>query len=343
MLEKPDIQDSLIIACLRDAYGLIIVHINFLPIGADRNTAVFRAMSDDNDAYFVKLRSGDFDEMSILAPKLLHDQHNRHIIAPLPTRSQELWTAVGGFKLAVFPFVEGYNGYEIDLLDRHWVDFGQALKGIHSAQIPATVASRIHREEYADTWRERVREFQALVETQHLDDRGAAILAEFLIQKKGVVSDLVQRAEDLAAVLHTQSEPFVICHGDIHAGNVLIDVGQNLYLVDWDTLILAPKERDLMFVGGGQFVNLRSPEEEERLFYQGYGQTETNAVALAYYRYERIVQDIAAYCEEILLAEASGDDQETGLRQLTSQFRPHDVIEIASRSEAFLPEQYKTR
>jgi spectinomycin phosphotransferase len=343
MLEKPDIQDSRIIACLRDDYGLTIVQISFLPIGADRNTAVFRAMSDEDDAYFVKLRSGDFDEMSILAPKLLHDQHNRHIIAPLSTRSQELWANVDRFKLAVFPYIEGHNGYEINLLDRHWVDFGQALKGIHSAQISATVASRIQREQYADTWRKRVREYQTLVETQHFDDRVAAILAEFLIQKKDVISDLVERAEDLAAVLHTQSAPSVICHGDIHAGNVLIDADQNLYLVDWDTLILAPKERDLMFVGGGLFLNQRSPEEEERLFYQGYGQTQTNPVALAYYRYERIVQDIAAYCEEILLAEASGEDQENGLRQLVSQFRPDDVIDIAFRSEAFLPEQYKAQ
>jgi hypothetical protein len=33
--------------------------------------------------------------------------------------------------------------------------------------------------------------------------------------------------------------------------NLLIDGDNALYLVDWDTLIFAPKERELMFVGSG--------------------------------------------------------------------------------------------
>jgi spectinomycin phosphotransferase len=215
------------------------------------------------------------------------------------------------------------------------------------APLPPALTSRIPSETFSPVWREQVRDFQRQIEARTFDESIAAKMAAFLKSKRDEINWLVGRAEQLAAILQvqwqTQPPEFVLCHADIHVGNLLIDSNDKLYIVDWDTVMLAPKERDLMFVGGGQFVNLRSPEEEERLFYQGYGQTETNAVALAYYRYERIVQDIAAYCEEILLAEASGDDQENGLRQLTSQFRPHDVIEIASRSEKFLPEQYKAR
>ena len=45
-----------------------------------------------------------------------------------------------------------------------------------------------------------------------------------------------------------------MCHKDIHGGNILIRTdGQPpvLYILDWDDPILAPKERDLMFIGGG--------------------------------------------------------------------------------------------
>jgi len=35
-------------------------------------------------------------------------------------------------------------------------------------------------------------------------------------------------------------------------------------------------------------------------------QTQIDSIALAYYRYERIIQDIAAYCEQILLTDSSG-------------------------------------
>ena len=80
------------------------------------------------------------------------------------------------------------------------------------------------------------------------------------------------------------------CHADIHAGNVFIDTHNKLYIVDWDTLIFAPKERDLMFIGGG--IEHWYKEEQSGLFYKGYGFVEINLPALFYYRYERIIDDI---------------------------------------------------
>ena len=40
MLEKPDIVDGPILACLSEDYGIHDAHIRFLPLGADQNTAV---------------------------------------------------------------------------------------------------------------------------------------------------------------------------------------------------------------------------------------------------------------------------------------------------------------
>ena len=83
MLEKPDLQDERIAACLQDAYGLRVVQVTFLPLGADPNTAVYRAVADDGTPYFVKLRRGDFDEIAVTLPKFLSDQGIAQIIAPL--------------------------------------------------------------------------------------------------------------------------------------------------------------------------------------------------------------------------------------------------------------------
>jgi spectinomycin phosphotransferase len=62
-----------------------------------------------------------------------------------------------------------------------------------------------------------------------------------------------------------------------------------------------------MFAGGGQFGAGRTAQEEETLFYQGYGPTAIDPAALAYYRYERIVEDIAVYCEKLFLSDTGGD------------------------------------
>jgi spectinomycin phosphotransferase len=89
-----------------------------------------------------------------------------------------------------------------------------------------------------------------------------------------------------------------------------------------------------MYIGGGQFVNHRSPEQETALFYQGYGLAQPDSITLAYYRYERIVQDIAAYCEQILLTSGDSADRSNGLRQLMSQFEPGGIVEITCRLES---------
>jgi spectinomycin phosphotransferase len=56
-------------------------------------------------------------------------------------------------------------------------------------------------------------------------------------------------------------------------------------------------------------------------------------IALAYYRYERIIQDIAVYCEQLLLTDEGGEDREQSLRYLTSNFLPNNTIEIAYTSD----------
>jgi spectinomycin phosphotransferase len=67
MLEKPDISDDTIIACLHDAFGLRVAHITFLPLGWVNN-AVYRVTADSGTAYFLKLRRGNFDEIAVAIP-----------------------------------------------------------------------------------------------------------------------------------------------------------------------------------------------------------------------------------------------------------------------------------
>ena len=118
----------------------------------------------------------------------------------------------------------------------------------------------------------------------------------------------------------------------------MIDANGAFYIVDWDTLTLAPKERDLMFVGGGLLGSGHTPQEEESLFYRIYGQTEIDPIGLAYYRYERIVQDIAAFCEQIFSTNDGGADREKSFQYLISNFLPNSTIEIAYESDKTLRE-----
>lgn len=336
MLEKPDLQDERLIASLQDEYRLLVVQLTFLPLGADRQTAVYRAVSEDGTPYFVKLRRGVFDETTVTLPKFLSEQAIAPIIAPLATKAGHLWASLAAFTLVLYPFVEGHNGYEVELSDRHWRDLGSALKRIHTASVPPALRSRIQRETYSAQWREIAKSFLVRLDDGALADPVAAELTAFLKTRRSEILDLVRRAKRLALALQVRSPEFVLCHSDIHAGNVLVDPTGALSIVDWDNPIFAPKERDLMFIGGGLWGDGHTPQEEETLFYRGYGQTQIDPVALAYYRYERIVQDIALFCERIFQTNEGRADREQSLRYLASNFLPNSTIEIAYRSDKTL-------
>ena len=320
MLEKPDLKDGKIITCLKNEYGLSVDKISFLPLGADLNTAVYRAVTDDETLYFVKLRRGDFDNATVAVPKFLSDLGIKQIIPPLITQTGQLWASLDSFKMILYPFVEGHNGFEVNLSDQQWIEFGTALKRFHTADVPLAITNGIGRETFSPQWREIVKVFLERIENEIFDEPVAVEMAAFLKTKRDETLKLVKQTGRLALALHAQPPDFILCHADIHAWNLLIDVNDALYMVDWDTLIFAPKERDLMFVGGGLGGNGHTPQEEETLFYQGYGQTQLNPIAMAYYRYERIIEDIAVYCEQIFLSDDGGEDREQSLENLKSNF-----------------------
>ena len=160
-----------------------------------------------------------------------------------------------------------------------------------------------------------------------MGDEVARELQKFMKQNKLIIQRLVDRAEQLGQQIQTSS-PFVLCHADIHGGNVLIDKNDNIFIVDWGEPIMAPKERDLMFIGGG-VANVWNKSEEEKLFYKGYGKTEVNRTFLAYYRHERILEDIAIYGQQLLLNEGDDQDRRKSYEQFIAQFDPRGVVEIA--------------
>jgi spectinomycin phosphotransferase len=187
-----------------------------------------------------------------------------------------------------------------------------------------------------------MKSYQAQVEKKVFTEPTAAQLAEFMKSKRSEITRLVERAEGLASELQSKSLLFVLGHTDIHGGNILIGRGgrpsaptDNLFIVDWDDPILAPKERDLMFIGGG-IDEIWKSKREEAVFYEGYGKTEVNLPALAYYRYERVIEDLVVICEQLLLTDEGGADRERSYGWFTSNFEPGQTIEIADKTDPLL-------
>lgn len=332
MLIKPDLKDEEIVKCLQNAYELHVERITFLPLGADFNTAVYRVTTNNAADYFLKLRLGKFNEASVLVPKFLFDLGIKQVIPPLTNKSAKLWTRLASFNVILYHYVDGNNGIDVNLSDQHWIEFGATMKNFHSANIPDTITSDVPQETFPSKWRQIVKAFLARIQHEVFEDAIAARMAVFLKSKSENILELVRHSEYLASVLEKQPLDYVLCHADIHGWNLLISKEGELFVVDWDTLIYAPKERDLMFIGAGIGDTGRTVPEEENLFYQGYGTTDINQDAIAYYRFERIIQDIGEYCEHIFLSNENDEDRMQSLEYLQANFLPNGTIDWAYQS-----------
>lgn len=344
MLEKPDIPDERITAALRASYGIQASALSFLPLGADVNTAVYRASTARGADYFVKLRKGRFDDLSVRVPAFLGEQGIAEIIQPLETMNGALWARMNAarmdaYALILYPYIEGKNGYEQAMDEDQWRAFGRALKAVHATRLPADLSRRIAREDYGSGGRVQVRQFMAQVEhgapveqAAPFADPVAERLAAFMRAHRDVIGRMVERGEALGRGLRRRALDFVLCHADVHPGNILLAADGRIFLVDWDNPIYAPRERDLILIGGGSDSLWRS-EREAALFYSGYGEAALDPSALAYYRYERIIQDIAEFCKALLLTDEGGDDREQSYGYFTGQFQPGAEVETALRGD----------
>jgi spectinomycin phosphotransferase len=332
MQEKPAVADDRIIDHLFKNYNVPITQVTFLPLGADFNSAVYRVTAADGQAYFLKLRRNAVHEISVALPKLLRDRGIQQVMAPLATMTGQLWSRLDEFHLILYPFVEGDNGFAVKLADHQWVELGAALKRVHTSTLPPALQARLPQESYSTHWCERLSYFLSEVAAHDSADPAAATLAQLLWEKQDELRQMIDRTTTLGRALQARSLPLVVCHTDIHGWNLLVGVGGDLYIVDWDTPMLAPKERDLMFLVGG-VADVWQQGSTDELFYQGYGEPPADPAALAYYRYARVVEDIGVTCEQIFLTGAGGEDRTVGVQHVANQFLANGAVELAYKSD----------
>lgn len=334
MIGTQSVSDQRIIGCLNTKYGIKVATLTRILLGADIDASVYKAQAHDQASYFVKLRRGIHNDIGPIIQRLLYDAGIQQIIAPVKTNDGQATQVIDDCTLTVYPFIEGQDGFSQNLTDDQWITLGKALRQVHKFHVPPTIKDQIKQESYSPQWRDAVREIYTYIDAglKAADDTALKLLA-FLQKYRDTIQRLVDRAEQLAQKIQTQSPEFVLCHSDIHGGNVFIANDGTLYIVDWDQPIMAPKERDLMFIGGGVANVWNNPREQE-LFYKGYGKTEINRDILAYYRHERIVEDIAVYSQQLLVTpDGCKEDREEMYQQFIGMFEPNGVVDIAFKTD----------
>ena len=124
----------------------------------------------------------------------------------------------------------------------------------------------------------------------------------------------------------------MLCHGDAHLGNVLVN-GDTLWLIDWDDAARAPREHDLMFVLDGVLFFAPVSAQEQAWFFEGYGDVDVDLTRLTYYRCVRALEDLADPTNQILDVTGSSEcEREKALSIVRGVLSPTGLVFMATRS-----------
>ena len=324
MRAPPNISEERLQACLQDQYNLSIVRLEFLPRGLDFKAGVYRVVSKQGVPYLLKVTTRPLYEPGFLVPRYFKDQGITSVVAPMPTKSHTLWTKLEDWTLIVYPFIDGDTSWT-GMTNEQWMEVGKIFKRIHNIQMKPEGFSSLRKETFDPTeYVQWIRDF----ESQHLHVRQGEseiehALRDSWVEHQPTIHTAVNFLEKLAAVLQSQTFQHVICHADLHPANLIRD-GANVFVIDWDEVMLAPKERDFIFI--------REPQADA--FWEGYGKREINWLLLSYYLWERVVQDVIVNAQDVCFRDDLGEETKAEIAKMFQDYMMDGDNEVAAAYEA---------
>jgi spectinomycin phosphotransferase/16S rRNA (guanine(1405)-N(7))-methyltransferase len=253
MLTPPaDLAEDTIAAALDEGWGIGPVTLAYQPVGwgshhwsvtdaARRRWFLTvdelhrgRTGTESLDGAFRRLRA------ALSVARGLRDSGLAFAVAPLPARGGEpLVRVAGDFAAALYPHVEGRSfGWGEYTAPGHREAVLEMVVAVHTA--PAAARRAALRDDFT------VAHLDGLRATLNGDtpDRGpyARRTARLLAAHAQPVRELLARYEQLAE--RHRDAPTVLTHGEPHPGNTML-TADGWRLIDWETALLAPPERDL--------------------------------------------------------------------------------------------------
>ena len=328
MIEPPDLQEAAIVARIRDRYAVPVERATFLPFGNDSSAWSYRL--DGSDAVrYLKVFGRSVDPAAVAAPRFLASRGIDHLVPAVSTVDEDAFDAGDPFSFVLFPFLEAEPGGEVGLTPAHRVELGRLLRRIHDTEPSPELAAMMRRERFVvrdEAYVERIGDGRHGVDPP---DAIASALVAAWREHRDEIAHTLRRARELASYGVSVPRELVICHADYHAWNVLVEASGTFHVVDWDEVVLAPRERDLMFVSG-DIADLDPTGEH---FFAGYGDVEPDRALLAYYRFDWVLQEVADYHRRVFDPGLGEETRAEALEYFTELFGLEDVVAAAYRAD----------
>jgi spectinomycin phosphotransferase len=301
----PPIEESVLRRALADAHGIAIADLSPDHEGADVAAWAYRATTTDGSRWFVKLRR-EVRPAAILVPRHLRAIGLTEVVASVPPvggGAGAQWLEIGPWSVLVSPLLDAPSALRAGLSLEGWARLGAFAARLHAVELPAGLSALVPDEDFRPKATRLARRLDDRIAGRGIetgDELARLVVSRWMAERRTIVR-LVDRADALGRRIREGPPPprTVLCHADFHAGNVLVDAGGTMSVVDWDELLHAPPERDLMFVRGSAIAEIVTDAQADA-FERGYGSAGTDPLLIAYYRIDWAVQDLAGFADQVL-------------------------------------------
>lgn len=315
MLTEPNIYKSIIQSKLEENYGFLVINLHFVK-GGEASWG-YKVETNDGELYFCKIHAGltEHEKRFELTYKLFNDAGIKNITHPIKTKSGELVFYLDKYPTALFNFIEGSNSNDQPLNEKQRFALGQLLGNIHQAK--KVIGEFSIKEDFRYGNMDRLLETLNRIDIYLKDSsKYKSKTAELLLENKEKILKRVKELEDLGEKLKNQNIDFVICHSEPHAWNTMIDKSGEVYLIDWDDSLFAPKEKDLNMI------------KDDQVKLDGYksvvGEFEINKEIIHYYQMEWNISEIDAWSNSLLYEESNETQYKHYLEHFISDLKEMD-------------------
>lgn len=233
---------------LRTHWDIHPTEVSYAPVGHGSHHWI--ATDHAGPSWFVtgdRLSGSRFAELAASAEtaRTLADTGCDFVLAPLPDVSGAVVRRVlPDWAMQVLPYLHGWSTDQ-----GAWTDpdeqraIARMVGRVHAATTPATVPR------WDPTPLCRVDIEAALDEPDHpwAGPYGEQTRAE-LTDARPRVERLLHRYDELLAAIEADADPWVLTHGEPDSDNVVRTDDGRMFLIDWTSVAIAPRERDLFDV-----------------------------------------------------------------------------------------------
>ncbi|MHA3703479.1 phosphotransferase [Jatrophihabitans sp. YIM 134969] len=301
MRTPPDHLDaSDLTAVLAVEWGLTGVELAYAPVGFGAHH--WWASVAGRRAWFVTAHRADPRlDPAFRTAAALRDAGLDFVVAPVTSELGDVAVQFGGFAVSVTPWIADATDHPA-----HGDDVAELLAALHGAT--DSVRWVAGSDDLAVEARAALEQALAQLDDPWSDGPYAEDLRRALATAAPRVRDALADHDHRVAAVDRGG--FVVTHGEVKPGNLLATVG-GVALVDWDTALLAPRERDLW----------RLPEADLARYTARSGRV-VDAGVLTLYRHRWDLTDTALYVEQLRAAPARIDDTEIAWQAVRDLLQP---------------------